>query len=233
MTQIKALFFDLDDTLHDFNRASGTALEEVYEKIAGRYKLDKTQLKDRYSELRKEAEEHAFLDGRLSSEYRMERFRNLLRIYNIEDEKFVAELVHLYTKQLEKQIRPFPGIEALLSKLCQKYELYIVTEGPVDAQQRAIEILGIKNYFKRIFISGEARKRKATGELFAHAIKETMHSPQEILLVGDSYKRDVLGGLKTGLKVIWVNFRNEKTQDGSPRHYYEIKDIRELGPILL
>lgn len=225
---IKAIFFDLDDTLHDFKRVSGGAMVHVYEEIVKRYGLDKTRLRERYSELITQAEEHAFLDGRLSTDYRTERFRNLLQTFGIQDEGFVKELVGLYRKELENGLSLFPGFHSRLKDLQQKYDLCIVTEGPVDAQQRTIEILGIKDYFKRIFISGELKKIKSTGELFKHAIKESGYSAQEIMLIGDSYKRDVLGGLRAGLKVVWLNRKNEKIADGDPKPHSQIKSLDEL-----
>jgi len=228
MDNIKAVFFDLDDTLHDFKQASGEAMSIVYDKIAGRYGADKSRLKERYGELLKMAEERAFLDGRSSAEYRFERFEQLLFTFGIEDEKFATELVRLYGAELEKRLALFPNTIAILERLGQKYELYLVTEGPSDAQQRALEILGIKKHFKGVFISGELGKIKSTGDLFRHAVEKSGHGADEIVLVGDSYKRDMLGGLKAGLKVIWLNRKNEKLGDGAPFPACEIGSLSEL-----
>jgi len=240
MVLTKAVFFDLDDTLHDFKRASGGAISLIYEKIASRHGIDRIQLKVRYEELLRQAEEYAFLDGRSSTDYRLERVDNLLRTFGIKDEKFAMELVQLYGEELEKRLNLFPDVVPLLERLQEQYKLYIVTEGPSDAQQHALEVLGIRDYFTDIFISGEVKKIKSTGELFRHAIKESGYSTQDIVLVGDSYKRDVVGGLTAGLRVIWLNRKNEKIETTQPTPYREIRDLNELegrlkrtGPILI
>lgn len=231
MDVIKALFLDLDNTLHNFSSAAENAMVIVYGAIIDKYGLDRTKLKKRYAELLMRAEECAFLDGRLSTDYRAERFRNMLQTFGIEDEDFIQEITNIYGGELEKNMHPLPNIHSLLKSLRQRYELYIVTEGPIDAQHRAIEILGIGKYINRVFISGELKKAKSTGELFAHAIKESGYPVQQIMLVGDSYKRDVLGGLKVGLKVIWLNHKNEKIPEGYSKPHLEIKDINELKVI--
>lgn len=231
MGVIKALFFDLDDTLHDFRQASGESMDRVYSKITHEYGIDKELLKGRYAELLKQAEERAFLDGRSSTDYRLERFCNLLQFFGIRDDILANDLVRIYGEELEKRMKLFPEVLPVLDALQKSYDLYVVTEGPVDAQRRTIQILGLEGYFKGIFISGGVRKAKSSGELFNHAILESGHFPQEAMLIGDSYQRDVVGGMKAGLRVIWLNRENKPAGEG-PKPSIEIRDFTELQSVL-
>ena len=208
MANITALFFDLDGTLHDFKGASDTAMSYVYAKISDRCNIDVQSLKVRYSEIVKLAEDNGFIDGRCSTEYRTERFSRLLSAFGVQDTDFVKELVATYGEKLEYALKPAPNALSVLEKLGKEYQLYLVTEGPTDAQRRAIEILGIRSYFKQIFISGECKKKKADGTLFTHALQETGHSAFDVVVIGDSEKRDLGGANKAGLNAIIVDHTN-------------------------
>ena len=208
MANITALFFDLDGTLHDFKGASDNAMSYVYAKIRDRCNIDVQSLKARYSEIVKLAEDNGFIDGRGSIEYRTERFSQLLSAFGVHDTGFVNELVVTYGEKLEYALKLAPNALSLLEKLSKEYSLYLVTEGPADAQKRAIKILGLQSYFKQIFISGECKKKKEDGALFAHALRETGHSAFDVVVIGDSEKRDLGGANKAGLNAIIINHNN-------------------------
>lgn len=226
--KIKAIFFDLDGTLHDYKDSSAIAMDRVFELITSGYGIEADELKGEYNKLLKKAEEHAFLDGRTSTEYRRERFENLLRRFEIRDADLVEKLLEAYGTHLERNMEPLPGIDELLSRLNTEYELYITTEGPEDAQKRAVDILGISQYFRDVFISGEAKKIKEDGGLFRYAVKKTDYRPDEIVSVGDSYRKDVLGALSAGLKTVWFNKENRELGPDDPHPHFQIGELGEL-----
>ena len=71
---IKALYFDMDDTLHSFSRCAGAAMNEVYSHIVQKHCLSLENLKQKYAKIMAQTEKDAFFDGRTSTEYRTERF---------------------------------------------------------------------------------------------------------------------------------------------------------------
>ena len=229
---IKALYFDMDNTLHDFSRSGGIAMGEVYKHIAQKHGLPLDKLKQEYERIRVQAEKDAFFDGRTSTEYRAERFTKLLGAFNIYDKETVKRLLEVYAETLEINMKPFDGVTDVLGRLSRKKPLYIVTEGPGDAQRRAIDILGLPSYFQDVFISGEAKKIKETGELFRYALEQTGCKPHEVVLIGDSYERDVLGGLKAGLHVIWFNRKNKQLNPEDKQPSAQIHYMLELEKML-
>jgi len=231
MRGIKALFIDFDNTLHDFSHASGNAMEAVYGKIIHKYHIDENRLKTDYVMLLKKTEENAFVDGRTSFEYRAERFRSLLDNFAIVDEDLVKELVQVYGKNLEKHMHLFDNVYSLLEVAKESYDLFLVTEGPSDAQRHNLEVLGIKDFFKRIFISGELRKIKSDGSLFLHAVNESGYSVDEILVIGDSYKRDVIGAFKAGLRTIWIDEKGDIPDNYETKPYLRINKFEDLEKI--
>lgn len=229
---IKALYFDMDDTLHSFSRSAGASMKEVYKHIVQKHSLPLEELKQTYSKIIAQTEKDAFFDGRTSKEYRTERFAKLLASFKIQDESTIRELLDIYAETLERNMRLSEDVRDTLIRLSQKKPLYIVSEGPSDAQRRAIELLGLTPYFQDVFISGEAKKVKETGELFKYALEQGGHKPEEVVLIGDSYIRDVIGGLIAGLYVVWLNRENKQLSSGDKQPHAQISDIQELEGIL-
>ena len=94
---IKAFFFDLDNTLHDYSKSAGKAMDEVYQKVHSTYGIPIEDLKQRYVQIMSEAEKNAFFDGRTSKEYRTERFSKLLSAFNITDDILIGNLLSIYS----------------------------------------------------------------------------------------------------------------------------------------
>lgn len=229
---IRAIFFDLDDTLHGFGNSSKPAMEKVYSAINSRYGIELEKLKEEYAALFRQAEENAFFDGRTSHEYRTERFTHLLKAFGVSDPPFVAELVKLYADTLKNNTRPFPETVSLLENLKGRFSLYLITEGPGDAQRTAVDILGLGEYFEDMFVSGELKKIKATGELFNVSLEKSGLKPSEVVVVGDSYNRDIAGAMKAGIKGIWINRKNVLLGPEDAAPYAQLHSLEHLESVI-
>ncbi len=226
--RIKAIYFDLDDTLYGASECRDTAISEVYEYIAARYGVREGALRERYAELLHGAESHAFVNGRTSAEYRAERFQALVQHFGILDRQLIPRLLRMYSIQLESNMQPLPGTHQILAHLQQDFSLYVVTEGPTDAQTRALHILGLAKYFEGIFTSGAAQAAKADGGLFRFALDESRLKAYQVIHVGDSYHRDVLGAMKVGLSAIWLNSTGQAVPVSQPEPQAQIPDLTAL-----
>jgi putative hydrolase of the HAD superfamily len=231
--EFKAIFFDFDQTLHDFRKNALHALGSAFKIASKKYKIKEEDFRRVYMEVVKGAEAHGFRYDKTSMEYRNERFTKLLEYFHIKDQDLVFEMVDAYGDAFEKNLVMFPEAYPLLKKLKRKYKLYLVTEGPSDGKRRIVDLMSLENYFDGIFISGEVGKIKSTGELFEHCIESTGLKPQDILVVGDSYARDIQGAMKCKLKAVWFNHDNAKVPKGDEKPWAEITNLKELEPLLL
>lgn len=198
------IFFDLNNTLHNFKKTEGMALKEVYGKIGKNYKLKKDELENVYRKIREEQEKEGFIQDKTGFEYRGERFTKLLEHFSIDDEKLVKKLVKIYTEAFERNLVLEKEVLLMLQNLSKKYKLTLVTEGPIDAQRSVIKILGIEEYFPQIFISAKFGQAKETGKLFESAMKELNLNKEEVIIIGDSLIKDIQGANKLGVKSVLV-----------------------------
>ncbi len=208
--QIKAIFFDLDDTLCNFSECEHRALTEVYNRISEKYGISHNRLKQKYRKILAEPEDVPSAQKNTGVQHRTKLFANLLAHFQITDTNFIMHLANEYYKSLESGIALFPDVQKILAKLQHTFALYLVIEGYKDTQQMLIDWLNIKAYFQDIFISGEIGKTKLDGGLFSYALAQSNLASSEVILVGDSYKKDVVGALTAGIRIIWLNKKKEE-----------------------
>jgi putative hydrolase of the HAD superfamily len=206
---VKNIFFDLDGTLHDFKIVARMAMSSVYDKIDNTYGIEVGDLQKVYGEIMEQVEKQAFSDGKKSYEYRKERFAKLLKHFSIENEGFVTELVELYGDIFESNLSIEGVTLDTLQSLSCDYKIFLITEGPLDAQLRTIKILDIEKFFQGIFTSGESGKIKETGELFDLARNKLNLQKNEVVIIGDSLARDIKGANIAGIQSILVKFFND------------------------
>jgi HAD superfamily hydrolase (TIGR01549 family) len=85
----------------------------------------------------------------------------------------------------------------------------LVTNGPPDIQRLKLEQTGLADHFSAVVISGELGLGKPDPEVFLHAAGSLGVRPQEAVMVGDSWERDIEGALGAGLSAIWISHGRE------------------------
>jgi len=226
---VKALFLDLDGTLHDFEPAAIDAMEIVYARIVERYpRVSRASLEREYGAIWKIAREHVFSDGKTSVESRTERFGLLLSRFGINDRELIDELVKGYSRAYAERVRPFDRAVEEMERLRESFDLYVVTDGS-DGQRTVVESLGIAAFLKDIYTARDSRSGKQGGGLFRYALEKSGLAPDEAITVGDSYERDIKGAEAAGIRSVWVNRDGLAPGAPCPTLIAVIRDIRGLG----
>lgn len=114
------------------------------------------------------------------------------------------ELLQDYETQFIFHCVPFNGLKEMLFCLKQRgYALGIITNGRGVFQSRAIDGLGITNFFDTILISEIEGIRKPQSEIFHRALFKLSSVADETVFVGDDPEADVRGAKGAGLKAVW------------------------------
>ncbi|KAH6618011.1 HAD-like domain-containing protein [Chaetomium sp. MPI-SDFR-AT-0129] len=192
--------FDLDDTLHEFRRASGAATTKVLEGISKRYGTAMSALKNEYTRILKEKTSNAFSDGKTSFQYRKERFTSVLAHFSIPlDAVFMEELLESYEDTLVKSLELKCGALSLLSAIKDMgKKVAIMTEGPQDAQERTIQALGISQHVDFLATTNHFRLTKTSG-LFSAVLGHLGISAGDIAYIGDNEQRDMRPAMGEGI----------------------------------
>jgi putative hydrolase of the HAD superfamily len=237
-------FFDLDDTLHEFRIASSAAVDAALQLIAQqqaqqimpqRASVVVTDLKTAYLEVLRERTSSAFIDGKTSHEYRAERFTSAMNALKLSSTmEQIAQILDIYEKTLMEQLTLKPGVISLLKLLKQqgKY-IAIVTEGPQDAQERTVAALGLEPYLDRLITTNAFRAAKVDG-LFERALDVLGIKSKDVVMVGDSWDRDVLPAAKLGISCVWYaegNEEGEKVVDFGGQDEARVVLVNSLGKL--
>ncbi|KAL8904349.1 MAG: hypothetical protein Q9207_003328 [Kuettlingeria erythrocarpa] len=102
--------FDLDDTLHEFRKASGAASAATFAYLAEHSPTTPEEFKATYSKILKQATAGGFADAKSSDDYRRGRFTALMRAHEIDvKEGMVLHLLDLYKSSLQSALNLKPG----------------------------------------------------------------------------------------------------------------------------
>lgn len=202
---VRAVLFDLDDTLYDYSRCARSAL------------LDAAQLDERLAAVAPDAlmaAHHQLLNelhpqvtaGTLTLEQaRQQRFSGLLLRFGGNPDLAPA-IAEVFRSALMQEERLVPGTLPLLAALRQQgYPLGIVSNNTRDEQIGKLSRLGILDRFATIVVSADHAAAKPDPRLFHVALTALGVGSDEAVFVGDNWWIDVIGALSTGLRPVWFN----------------------------
>jgi HAD superfamily hydrolase (TIGR01549 family) len=229
MAQIKAVLFDLDDTLYDhrFSSRNGLrALKNVYDCFKNA-ELDVLEME--YLKLLNEIHLSKVLTGIYTiDEARAERYRRFFLKFGVD--AGLEEINHareIYTSAYRVIQRAVPGSIELLNKLKKKVKLGIVSNNYGTEQEAKINSCGFNRYFDAVVTSVEVGITKPSPEIFFMALEKLGFMPAETVMIGDSWNSDIKGARNAGINPIWFN----RYGFDYPEENSNIPEIRSLIPI--
>ncbi|TFE02030.1 HAD family hydrolase [Jeotgalibacillus salarius] len=84
-------------------------------------------------------------------------------------------------------------------------KLSIITNGAPSLQLEKLRITPeLVSYFDHIVISGNIGEGKPGQAIFEHALRVTNQSAQDVWMVGDNLKTDILGANRMGIHSVWI-----------------------------
>lgn len=226
MQKIRAILFDLDNTLSDFMLMKEEACKAAVRAMvaSGLNMTEKAaydQLMETYFELGLESDM---------------AFTEFLRNSGEFNHKILAAAINAYLKTKSNFVKPYPRVKSVLRKLhSQGVVLSIITDAPkTKAYQRLLK-MGIEPYFRFVVGFEDTASKKQTGLPFRLALSELKKElpdikESEILIVGDSIERDVQPAKQLGLKTALAKY-GQRTQ-GMKIADYELNNIKDLEKIV-
>jgi YjjG family noncanonical pyrimidine nucleotidase len=235
MPKYKHLFFDLDNTLYDFESNSYLALEAAFQQLELIRHLPSFE---RYFEVyaRINADLWALYRDQLMPKdvLRGKRHADSLAHFGVITGFDPIALDDLYLHIMTTQTELFPGTIEVLSRLREKgYQLHIITNGFKEVQHHKLVNTGLQKFFTDVYISEDIKAPKPSREIFEHAIKSSNARKKESLMIGDSWESDIVGAKRFGIDQVFYRINNETVDYGTyGEPTYTITNLEELLQIL-
>ncbi len=229
MRKYTTVFWDLDQTLLDFDRSMEYALQAVFaqyglkihEEMTARYSVI-----NRSYWLRLES-------GELSKEQvtvgRFRTFFEELGITHVSPEELNVD----YQRELGSVFFFMEGAKELVALLKERgYRQYVVTNGVNATQANKMRLSGLDRIMDGVFVSelmGYPKPRKEFFDGCFAALSDVDRN--KCILVGDSLTSDMRGAENAGIASCWFNPEKQE-KDVDVRTDYEIRRLEELISIL-
>ncbi|MFA7412442.1 MAG: HAD-IA family hydrolase [Tissierellaceae bacterium] len=187
---IKAVVFDLDDTLYNERDFVYNGFLEVSKYISTKYFLD---IREIYNEI---------------IEIFLENGRG--RIFNILCKRYpfnesIDNLVNIYRDTLP-DIRLYDDALEILKRLKRNYFLGIITDGKNTVQWNKIKALNVEKYMDKIIVTDDLGKDywKPSERPYLDILDQFKVKPSECIYIGDNPHKDFISAKKIGIITIRI-----------------------------
>ena len=237
---LKAILFDLDETLLDDNRAFQIAVASSCIDLAHRHNsVDPHRLREAYfevsdrfwSELGRVRAWTTYTDGDGQAIRRL-LWSQALTEQSVLDEAVAETATTLYTGHRRRTYVAYPDVGPALAALQGRYPLAIITNGFGDTQREKLAVLDLASYFPLVLCSGELGAGKPDPAIFHLALDKLNIAPGEAMHVGDSLTTDVAGAKAAGITAVWLNRAGVPRPADTTVPDHEISSLLELEALL-
>lgn len=221
---IKAVVFDLDNTLVDFmqmkNQAINAAVDAMIDAGIG---LTKKELYERINTIYKEK----------GIEFQNVFDILLYDIFKKVDYKILSAGIIAYRRAREAALVPYPHVYMTLIELAKLgMKLAVVSDAPAREAWLRLCYLNLHHIFDCVVTFDDTREYKPSPAPFQKVLEMLHVNGKEALMVGDWAERDMVGAAKVGMKTIFARYGDTFGTKFSGADY-EIDDIQEVIQIVL
>jgi putative hydrolase of the HAD superfamily len=230
---LKAVFFDLDDTLFDHLYSTRQGLLAVCEAYPRLQEGPIDVLLADY--IRQLDEVHLLiLEGKLTlDEGRRERFQRFFQLHAPGTEDLASTIEHaatLHRERYQASRQVVAGTIPLLEHLHGQVRIAVVTNNIVAEQIDKLQYLKLEHLIDELVTSEETGFIKPDPRIFHTALERCNCRAEEAVMVGDAWKSDVLGAQLAGIRAVWLNRAGIPSPD--PKLATELPALEPLAEVM-
>jgi HAD superfamily hydrolase (TIGR02253 family) len=220
---IRAVIFDLDNTLVDFMSMKRQAVSAaINSMIDAGLLLTHAAAQERIDAIYKER----------GIEFQSVFDQLLYDVFQKVDYKILSAGILAYRRAREAALVPYPHVNMTLVALVKRgLKLAVVSDAPGREAWLRLCYLNFHHIFDHVVTFEDTGERKPGPAPFRRALELLRVEPREALMVGDWAERDILGASKVGMTTVFARYGDTfgTVQTGAD---YEINDIAELLQVI-
>ncbi|MBI3110985.1 MAG: HAD-IA family hydrolase [Ignavibacteriales bacterium] len=220
---VKAVIFDLDNTLVDFMAMKRQAID------AAIHAMRDAGLKLSPEEIRKRID---VIYAERGIEFQSVFDQLLFDEFSKVDFKILASGVIAYRRAREAALVPYPHAYMTLIQLAKmNLKLGVVSDAPGREAWLRLCYLDFHHIFDAVVTYEDTQVRKPAPEPFREVLKRLGVDPRDSLMVGDWAERDVLGAKQVGMKTVFARYGDTFGTLVSNADY-EVDDVAQIVEIV-
>ncbi len=220
---IKAVIFDLDNTLVNFMAMKEAAIEAaVLAMIDAGLKMSKEDSKNEIYEI---YEEEGIEDQRVFDKF-------LTKALGTIDYRIHAAGIVGYRRAREAALVLYPHVNLALIELIKRgLKLAVVSDAPRLQAWLRLSQLNLHHLFDIVITFEDTQKRKPAPEPFKKALEQLEVDAEEAIMVGDWAERDIVGAKLLGMKTVFARY-GDRFNTKRSKADYDIDDVMQILDIV-
>jgi putative hydrolase of the HAD superfamily len=220
---IKAVIFDLDNTLVDFMGMKRQAITAaIHSMIDAGLKLPFDEVQQRIDAIYKER----------GIEFQSVFDQLLYDVFQKVDYKILSAGIIAYRRAREAALVPYPHVHMTLVALLKRgVKLAVISDAPSREAWLRLCYLDFHHVFDYVITFEDTGERKPSPAPFRKALDLLQVASHEAIMVGDWPERDVLGAAQLGMKTVFARYGDTFGTVESHADF-EIDDVSELLHII-
>ena len=198
---IKGVIFDLDNTIYNYDMCHEYAMKKLGGYACQKYKLNLEQFAKAFAEAKHYVKKRLGNTG--ASHNRMLYMQRFLEIIGEKPAVEAIALYNLYWNAMFENMRTFDYVIPFMEQLKKsKIMIGILTDLTAHIQHKKLAHMGLSEYVDIMVTSEEAGREKPSEAGFELIIKKSGVLPWELLMIGDSYEKDIKGAENVGMNAM-------------------------------
>jgi putative hydrolase of the HAD superfamily len=220
---IKAVIFDLDNTLVDFMLLKERAIEAaIHSMIDAGLELTAVEADKKIHEIY----------SKEGIEYQQVFDQLFLNLYGEVNQKIVSAGIVAYRTAREAALKPYPKVFPTLIELIKMgMKLAVVSDAPSKEAWLRLSYINFHHLFDVVITYDDTCVKKPSAAPFNLALKKLNLKPEECLMIGDWAERDMVGAKAVGMKTVFARY-GDTFNTMHPGSDYDINCISELVNII-
>lgn len=232
---VKAVLFDLDNTLIETTKAGNVALQKTRELLKSALNLDDDTINAICNRFKQKLYQEVFdpASGKSIDEIRVGHWEESIReaVGTRATETLGADCYKMWKSSRLELLTLSPEVQTLLKELKTKYKLLLLTNGEAQTQREKVEAANCDEFFDTVIVGGECEEQKPSVSIFKLCFEMLGVEARDCVMVGDSLDTDIQGGLKAGVRAtVWIS--STGNDGGSIKPHYTIPSVLELPRVL-
>lgn len=216
---IRAIVFDLDNTLTDFMRMKEAAITAAIDgMIDAGFRLSRAELRERVDSIYREQ----------GLEFQRVFDELLQREFGEVDPKILASGIVAYRRARESALVLYPHAHMTLLELAKRgIRLGVVSDAPRLQVWMRLCALGLQHVFDAVVTFDDTGERKPAPAPFREVLRRLGTEAHESMMIGDWAERDVVGAKSLGMKTVFARYGDTFDTKVSGADF-DVDDVHEL-----